>query len=238
MIDFSKKYSNKIKSCHSQFFPSTARCIVAGSSGCGKMILIMNILTQPEILSYSDIYVYSATLGQEAYVYLKKYYENTSQYIREKSGKLVTVGHFFSSDADIVDPSKLDKDHHHIMIFDDVMLKEQSIIKDYFCRGRHNNVSVFYLVQSLHKIAKHCIRENANIFILFHQDDKTLRYFHETHIVGDMDWNEFKNFCYNAWRKRYGFIVINLFEESYCGRYLDNYNSLYIPTRYYNKKSI
>ena len=61
------------------------------------------------------------------------------------------------------------------MIFDDVMLKDQSVIKDYFCRGRHNNVSVFYLSQSLHKIAKHCLKENANMFILFKQDDKTLK---------------------------------------------------------------
>ena len=62
------------------------------------------------------------------------------------------------------------------MIFDDVMLDDITAIKKYFCSGRHNNVNVFYLVQSLHKIAKHCIRENANISILFKQDDKTFKY--------------------------------------------------------------
>ena len=81
------------------------------------------------------------------------------------------------------------------------MLDDQTAIKKYFCSGRHNNVNVFYLVQSLHKIAKHCIRENANIFILFKQDDKTLKYFHETHISGDMDFKELKQFCDNAWMK-------------------------------------
>ena len=80
------------------------------------------------------------------------------------------------------------------MIFDDVMLKDQTVIKDYFCRGRHNNVSVFYLCQSLHKITKYCIRENANIFILFKQDDKTLKYFHETHISGEWTSRSFKIF--------------------------------------------
>jgi hypothetical protein len=118
------------------------------------------------------------------------------------------------------------------MIFDDVMLKDQTVIKDYFCRGRHNNVSVFYLCQSLHKIAKHCIRENANIFILFRQDDKTLKYFHETHISGDMDFTEFKQFCDGAWSNKHGFVVINIWDDDYCGRYWDNYNKVYTPRKY------
>jgi hypothetical protein len=122
------------------------------------------------------------------------------------------------------------------MIFDDVMLKDQSVIKDYFCRGRHNNVSVFYLCQSLHKIAKHCIRENANMFILFKQDDKTLKYFHETHISGDMDFAEFKQFCDAAWSRKHGFVVINVWDYPYCGRYWSNYDSVYVPKKYYNHK--
>ncbi|HLX54726.1 MAG TPA: hypothetical protein VKR58_12330, partial [Aquella sp.] len=60
------------------------------------------------------------------------------------------------------------------------------------------------------------------------QDNKTLKYFHETHISGD----EFKRFCQNAWKRKHGFVVINLFEDPYCGRYLDNYKSLYIPLRF------
>ena len=41
--------------------------------------------------------------------------------------------------------------NYNIMIFDDVMMNDQTAIKQYFCSGRHNNVNVFYLVQSLHK---------------------------------------------------------------------------------------
>ena len=117
------------------------------------------------------------------------------------------------------------------MIFDDVMMADQTFIKKYFCQGRHNNVNVFYLCQSLHKIAKHCIRENANMFILFRQDDKTLKYFHGTHISGVMDFTEFKQFCDAAWSKMHGFIVVNIWDDSYCGRYWDNYNSIYIPKK-------
>ena len=109
----------------------------------------------------------------------------------------------------LIDPIELDKNQNHVMVFDDVMLEDQTMMKKYFCSGRHNNVNVFYLVQSLHKIAKHCIRENANMFILFKQDDRALKYFYETHLSGDMDFKEFKQFCDDAWTKKHGFVVIN-----------------------------
>ena len=106
-----------------------------------------------------------------------------------KTKHSVKIAHFCDpAEKQLIDPVQLNKKQNHVMIFDDVMLDDQTAIKKYFCSGRHNNVNVFYLVQSLHKIAKHCIRENANIFILSKQDDKTLKYFHETHISGDMDF--------------------------------------------------
>jgi hypothetical protein len=118
------------------------------------------------------------------------------------------------------------------MVFDDVMLKDQTKMKEYFCMGRHNNVNVFYLCQSLHKIAKHCLRDNANMFILFQQDNQALKHFHETHISGDMDFNEFKRFCDRAWNKKHGFVVINKWDEPYCGRYVENYEHIYQPNKY------
>ena len=144
----------------------------------------------------------------------------------------VKIGHFFEGPEEIKDPKNLDSNQRHIMIFDDVMNADQTVIKDYFCRGRHNNVNVFYLCQSLHKIQKRCIRENANVFVLFHQDDKTLKYFYETHISGDVEFKEFKELCNKAWSRKYGFIVINLWEEPYCGRYLLNYGEIYTPNKY------
>jgi len=107
----------------------------------------------------------------------------------------VKIAHFFDADDEILNPTYLDKSKNYVMVFGDVMLKDHSVIEDYFCRRRHNHVSVFYLCQSLHKIAKHCMRENANMFILFKQDDKTLKYFHETHISGDMDFIKFNQLC-------------------------------------------
>src|SRR5271156_956899 len=81
LIDFSKSYTSDKKSLHSQFFPANIMSIVAGRTGSGKTNLIMNLLPQPGLLSYSFVHVYSATLYQEAYVYLRSYYDNISKYI-------------------------------------------------------------------------------------------------------------------------------------------------------------
>ena len=233
-VDYSKQFTieNK-KNNHAPFLPKSIFCVISGATGCGKTNLMLNFLLNNEVLDYSDVYVYSPTLHQPAYKHLKKYYNDSETKIKDIFKINVTIGHFFDGDEEIKDPSELDPRTNHIMIFDDVMNADQSKIKDYFCRGRHNNVNVFYLCQSLHKIAKHCIRENANVFILFHQDDKTLKYFHDTHISGDMDFKEFKTICDDAWSKKHGYIVINLWEEPYCGKYIKNYETIYMPTKYH-----
>ena len=67
---------------------------------------------------------------------------------------------------------------------------------------------------------------------MFEHDQKTLKYFHETNISFDMDFDEFKTFCEKDWRQKYGFVVINLWEDSHCGRYLANYTEIYTPNKY------
>jgi hypothetical protein len=47
-----------------------------------------------------------------------------------------------------------------------------------------------------------------------------------------MDFKEFKQFCDKAWTKKHGFVVIPLWEEPYCGRYITNYDTIYTPNNY------
>ena len=183
---------------HSELFPKTIFCVIAGSTGSGKPNLIINLLTSKNALDYSDVYIYSSTLHQRGYQYLKEIYGKLENYFKNIYKKSIKIAYFLNADEEIQDPSKLDTNTNHIMIFDDVMLKDQAQIKEYFCIGRHNNINVFYLCQSLNKIAKHCIKDNANIFIFVKQNDKTLKYFYESHISGDMDLKEFKSFCDEA----------------------------------------
>jgi len=128
---------------------------------------MLNLLKKEKLLNYNHVYVYSSTLYQPAYEHLKSYYGTLEQLISIEIFKVVKIAHFFDADDEILNHTYLDKSKNQVMTFDDVMLKDPSVIEGYFCRGRHNDVSVFYLCQSLHTIAKHCIRENANMFIQF-----------------------------------------------------------------------
>jgi len=233
IIDYTKfcrKSTNQ--SNHAPFLPRTIFCVIAGATGCGKTNLMTNFLLNEKWLDYSSVYIYSPTLYQSLYQYLQDYYTDLENVLRCKFKMNIKVAHFFDSDEEIKDPSELNPEQRHVMIFDDVMNAVQSKIKDYFCRGRHNNVNVFYLCQSLHKIQKHCIRQNANVFVLFKQDVKTLKYFHESHISGDMNFEEFRKMCDDAWKAKHGFVVINLWEEAYCGRYIINYKHIYTPSTF------
>ena len=75
VIDFSKKYEVP-KRCgnHAEIFPKNIFCVIAGSTGSGKTNLMVNLLLQENKINYSDVYIiYSPTLHQPAYIYLKKF---------------------------------------------------------------------------------------------------------------------------------------------------------------------
>ena len=52
------------------------------------------------------------------------------------------------------------------------------------------------------------------------------------HISADMDFAEFKKFCDEAFTAKHGFIVVNIWDDPYSGRYWENYNKIYIPKKY------
>src|SRR5260221_10270468 len=75
ITDYSKRFDRT--SCnvnHAPFFPKNIFCIIAGATGSGKTNVLLNFLLKDGILDYSSIYVYSPTLHQFAYKYLKEYY--------------------------------------------------------------------------------------------------------------------------------------------------------------------
>src|SRR5262249_34959553 len=156
---------------------------IAGTTGCGKTNLILNILLS-NFLKYDDVMIYTTTPYQNAYKYLrdsnqefKRRFNTNKDFVTFHDPKQEAQGGSARKGSKIIDPSDLDKDKTHVIIFDDVMNEEQKVMTDYFCRGRHNNVNVFYLCQSIHQIKKHGIRQNANIFVLFQQDKKNIKVF-------------------------------------------------------------
>lgn len=199
---------------HSELLPNNLRCIIAGPSGCGKTNLLISLIESENGVKFENLYIYSKTLEQDKYKYLE-----------EMLSPIKDVGyHTFSSSDEVIAPNEAKR--NSIFIFDDVICdKKQDCVRNLFCMGRHYQTDVIYLTQTLTKLSKHLIRDNCNFVILFKQDDMNLRHaYNDFGVNCDMTFAEFRKFCLQCWRDKYGFVVIHLESESNNGRYRKNFS--------------
>ena len=106
--DYTKQFNIPQTKCgtHAAIFPKNVFCVMAGSTGSGKTNLMLNLLMKEKILNYSNVYVYSTTLYQPAYIYLKEYYERLENIIKRKINQTVKIAKFFEADDEILNPSE------------------------------------------------------------------------------------------------------------------------------------
>ena len=253
-----KRYNEKLKyPNHASFFPRPIMCYIVGATNSGKTTLLIDFLLKKGFLDYNDVHIYTKTGYQKHYECLKKYMcehknaitlyhsiPNESSRIynhcRDEFTKFEDfikagvrpgdeIAYFYDKDENFKDPSELDSNKSHIIVFDDVLSEKQNKMRDYFTRGRHNKNSVFYLSQSFYKVAKHCIRENVNLYIIFRQSNKNLESFFKDQVFPDMNFKEFSEFCNKAWSKKHGYIMINCDQLANSGKYRLNCEEIYIP---------
>lgn len=203
---------NKIKLRHSTLLPNSIRALIVGPSNCGKTNVMISLIESPNGLSFKNIYIYSKSLYQPKYRYLRKLIEPI------KGINIFT----FSENEKVLGPNEAEP--HSIIIFDDVICGKQDTIRDYFCMGRHKYIDCFYLCQTYTKIPKHLIRDNANMIIIFKQDEMNLRHIYNDHIIGDIPFKEFLDICIECWKDKYGFIVVCKDDPVNKGRYRKGFN--------------
>lgn len=199
---------------HGTLLPNTIRCIICGPSNCGKTNVLISLLVHPNGLHFANVYIYSKTLAQDKYQYL----ENILKPIKK-------LGYYtFTSNDAVLSPSEVKP--NSIMIFDDVICDKQNNIMAYFCMGRHNGVDCFYLTQTYTRVPKHLIRDNANLLIVFKQDDTNLKHIYNDYGIGcDMKFDEFRDVCYKIWREKYQFLVIDADSDVDKGRYRKGFDT-------------
>ena len=111
VIDFSKKYEIP-KGCgnHAEIFSRNNFCVVSGATGSGKTNLMVNLLLQENKINYSDVHIYSPTLHQPAYIYLKHSYELLEKIIMKMTKQSVKIAHFFDpAEKQLIDSVELNK---------------------------------------------------------------------------------------------------------------------------------
>ncbi|KAG5313778.1 SETMR methyltransferase, partial [Acromyrmex insinuator] len=84
-----------------------------------------------------------------------------------------------------------------IFVFDDVACDKQDAIREYFAMGMWavTWVDCFYLCQTYAKISNYLLRDNANLLILFKQDDTNLKHVYNDHVNTDMSYEDFCELC-------------------------------------------
>lgn len=192
---------------HGPHLPNTIRCIVCGPSNCGKTNAVFNLLFARNGLVFKNIYIFSKSLYQPKYKFLAEVMKGIPE-----------IGYFtFSENEHVISPEEARP--HSIMIFDDVACEKQQNIRKYFSMGRHNNVDSFYLTQTYSSVGKHLVRDNANLIVLFKQDDLNLRHVYHDHVNTDMKFEKFKELCSRAWKEPHSFLVVDKESDINSGRY-------------------
>lgn len=183
------------------------RALIVGRSGCGKTNVMVCLVLHPNGLRFENLYIYSKTLSQPKYDYLKAVIK-----------PMKNINYFEYDDGDQIISPNVAKENS-VIIFDDVACCSQSVIRDYFCFGRHRNIDCFYLCQTYTSIPKRLIRDNSNLLVIFRQDNINLKHIYEEHIGNDMTFQQFLELCAQSWNDKYGFVVIDKESDIKEGRY-------------------
>ena len=107
-----------------------------------------------------------------------------------------------------------------IVIFDDMLgAKNSSQIDEFFTRGRHEDLDVYYISQSYFALPRQSIRNNSDILILFKQTLRDVQSMYYDIGAYDMKYDEFKEMCHKAWDEKYNYLCIDITKNKNEGKY-------------------
>ena len=107
-----------------------------------------------------------------------------------------------------------------VVIFDDMLgASNSSQIDEFFTRGRHENIDVYYISQSYFGLPRQSIRNNSDRLILFKQTLRDVQSMYYDIGAYDMKYDEFKEMCHKAWDEKYNYLCIDMTKNKNEGKY-------------------
>jgi len=179
--------------------PVPIRCLIVGGSGSGKTTLLRNIITEYWV-DYQHLYVFSKNLEQPVYKILQKIFDINFN----------IDSHFSDQDIVPVDGCQTNS----LVVFDDWILeKDQSLVKEYFVRGRHKNISCIYLTHCFSSSDLKLIRNNLKFLFIFKQQKHYVSKIWESFYCSTLSKEKFEKFCAFCWEKKYGYISLDVIDN-------------------------
>ena len=107
-----------------------------------------------------------------------------------------------------------------VVVFDDMLgAKNSSQIGEFFTRGRHEDLDVYYISQSCFALPRQSIRNNSDRLILFKQTLRDVQSMYYDIGAYDMKYDEFKAMCHKAWNEKYNYLCIDMAKNKNEGKY-------------------
>ena len=97
--------------------------------------------------------------------------------------------------------------------------KNSSQIDEFFTRGRHEDLDVYYISQSYFALVRQSIRNNSDRLILFKQTLRNVQKKYYDIGAYDMNYDEFKEMYHKTWDERYNYLCIDMTKNKNEGKY-------------------
>ena len=97
--------------------------------------------------------------------------------------------------------------------------KNSSQIDEFFTRGRHEDLDVYYISQSYFALPRQSIRNNSDRLILFKQTSRDVQSMYYDIGAYDMKYDEFKEMCHKAWSEKFNYLCIDMTKNRANGKY-------------------
>ena len=96
--------------------------------------------------------------------------------------------------------------------------KNSSQIDEFFTRGRHEDLDVYYISQSYFALPRQSIRNNSDRLILFKQTLRDVQSMYHDIGAFDMIYDEFKEMCRVAWDEKFNYLCIDMAKNKNGGK--------------------
>ena len=100
-----------------------------------------------------------------------------------------------------------------------LLSNQESNVDLFFTRGRHNIIDIYYLSHSYFHLPKNSIQKKSNIIILLKQPLRDIVLLCHDKAGLDMNLDEWKSLCRNAWENECEYLQIDRFAKIGEGRY-------------------
>ena len=96
-----------------------------------------------------------------------------------------------------------------IIVFDDFLGSNSRYVDQFFIRGRHNNLDISYLSQSLFDLRKRTIRTKSSKIFLFNQTLKDIENLYRDVGGYDMSYDVYKRLCRETRKEEFNYFCID-----------------------------